>query len=288
MENSVIRDIAGAAVRAVARAGGAISITGCEIADSGDGIVSSSLSVTVTGSRIHDVRGRGLELRGVPGTLERSVISAAGTAVALTDGARATLRHVTIHGCATGLLLAEATPGAAGPTANLDSSILWGCGTPLSLGGMSALEANYSDVQDGVLAGVANISADPLLHDPPGADFRLEVRSPCRQTGRDGSDMGAIPYAPTGEIRRYQRCDSNGDGVNDLSDAVHTLLFLFTGGAEASCAIASDCSGDRTIDLSDAIFNLNHLFTGGVSPPGAYPDCEPAELEECAVETCAR
>jgi hypothetical protein len=93
--------------------------------------------------------------------------------------------------------------------------------------------------------------------------------------------MGAIPFEPTGESARFVLCDTNGDGSNDLSDGIFTLLHLFAGGRAPGCAASRDCNGDGKADLTDAIFDLNHLFASGPAPRAPYPACDTAPVELC-------
>ena len=69
--------------------------------------------------------------------------------------------------------------------------------------------------------------------------------------------------------------DSNGDWVLDMSDGIHLLGWLYSGGpAPAPIACGTDLpsrrngdmNGDGEIDLSDVVYVFNHLFLGG-SPP---------------------
>ncbi|MBI4606941.1 MAG: CotH kinase family protein [Planctomycetes bacterium] len=66
---------------------------------------------------------------------------------------------------------------------------------------------------------------------------------------------------------RFRRGDSSSDGQADLSDAVSTLNFLFTGGAAPVCPDAADSGDDGEVNISDAIYLLAYLFTGGPAPP---------------------
>ena len=65
--------------------------------------------------------------------------------------------------------------------------------------------------------------------------------------------------------------DSNDDGIVDLSDAVHLLAYLFSGGAEPPCLDAADADDSEELDISDAIFALNYLFQNTASPPAPFP-----------------
>ena len=61
--------------------------------------------------------------------------------------------------------------------------------------------------------------------------------------------------------------DANADGVVDLSDAVHTLGYLFSAQeGTPACLRASDANDDGAIDISDAIYTLSFLFLGGPAP----------------------
>ena len=71
----------------------------------------------------------------------------------------------------------------------------------------------------------------------------------------------------------FRRADTNDDGNVDLSDAVHTLNWLFLGGKEPGCVAAANANGDGGIDLSDPVWVLSHLFLGGEAPVEPYPEC---------------
>jgi hypothetical protein len=72
---------------------------------------------------------------------------------------------------------------------------------------------------------------------------------------------------------QFIRGDGNGDGRVDLSDAVNTLDFLFSGGGNITCDDAADANDDSKIDISDPVGTLGFLFLGG--PP--MPDPGPVE-----------
>jgi hypothetical protein len=72
--------------------------------------------------------------------------------------------------------------------------------------------------------------------------------------------------------------DSNNDGRFDISDAVHHLAFLFTGGRRPECTEAVDFNGDGAGNISDPIAALDFLFRGGRPPARgegcrSYPSC---------------
>ena len=71
---------------------------------------------------------------------------------------------------------------------------------------------------------------------------------------------------------KFIRGDSNTDGRLDLSDAVLGLNVLLLGAASL-CREAMDANGDETHDVSDAVYSLAFLFTGGPEPVTPYPAC---------------
>ncbi len=75
----------------------------------------------------------------------------------------------------------------------------------------------------------------------------------------------------------FRRGDSNGDGMLDVSDAVHVLFWLFAAGPEPGCLDAADSDGNGKSDISDAVFLLTYLFLSGQAPPEPGPGaCGPA------------
>ena len=67
----------------------------------------------------------------------------------------------------------------------------------------------------------------------------------------------------------FHRGDVNNDSLLDISDAVGTLDYLFSGGLRISCLEAADFNNDRVIDITDPVACLNYLFIGGEPP--AHP-----------------
>lgn len=77
-----------------------------------------------------------------------------------------------------------------------------------------------------------------------------------------------------GDIDYFVRGDTNNDTLNDISDAVFLLNYLFAGGAAPPCAEVSDVNDDGNVDISDSVFLLGFLFSGGDPPPHPYPYCD--------------
>jgi hypothetical protein len=78
-----------------------------------------------------------------------------------------------------------------------------------------------------------------------------------------------IPIA----LKSFLRGDANGDGAQDISDAVAILSFLFLGEGINDCKDAADVNDDGSNDISDAVALLNYLFSGAVQPPMPFDSC---------------
>ena len=88
----------------------------------------------------------------------------------------------------------------------------------------------------------------------------------------------------------FLRGDSNGDAELGLSDAIHTLNYLFLGGSAPGCFAAADSNADGSIDISDPSNTLTFLFLGG--PQLQDPtNCASSELQSdqdlgCEARSC--
>ena len=71
----------------------------------------------------------------------------------------------------------------------------------------------------------------------------------------------------------FIRGDTDSSGTVEISDAIFTLQWLFTGGAEPGCLSAADADDNSSVELSDAIYTLGYLFLGGAALPAPYPEC---------------
>ena len=106
------------------------------------------------------------------------------------------------------------------------------------------------------------------------------------QEDNNGDGIGDTCQAPA----LFLRGDSNGDASIGLSDAIHTLNYLFLGGSSPGCFAAADSNADGSIDISDASNTLSFLFLGGVRLQ-APTSCGRSELESdqdlgCLAESC--
>jgi len=109
--------------------------------------------------------------------------------------------------------------------------------------------------------GLIAIGVNPTVEFAIGTHrITLVVRDQADAVGIDEVDVDVLA-PPTSFIRG----DSNGDSTVDISDAINTLGFLFTGGGEVICKDAADSNDDGSVDISDAIATLSFLFLG--TPP---------------------
>jgi hypothetical protein len=79
--------------------------------------------------------------------------------------------------------------------------------------------------------------------------------------------MRLLQYQGRGLL--FVRADSDGNGALEISDAIDTLRFLFSGGVTPACLDAADSNDDGEIDIADPVVTLVHLFIDGRGLP--YP-----------------
>lgn len=72
----------------------------------------------------------------------------------------------------------------------------------------------------------------------------------------------------------FRRGDANGDEIFNIADPITTLEALFfPGGSISECSDAFDANDDGAIDVSDAVHSLAFLFGGTGSMAAPFPDC---------------
>ncbi len=90
---------------------------------------------------------------------------------------------------------------------------------------------------------------------------------------------------------QFRRGDSDGSGATDITDAIFTLDWLFTGGRDPGCIDAADVNDGGEVDIADPIAILSWLFLGGTLPPPPGPlecgtDPTPDDLPSCMEFVC--
>lgn len=71
----------------------------------------------------------------------------------------------------------------------------------------------------------------------------------------------------------FVRGNANADRRVDLSDSVFTISYLFLGGGEPVCLDAADSNNDSLNNFTDPIYSLNFLFLCGTAIASPYPEC---------------
>lgn len=95
-----------------------------------------------------------------------------------------------------------------------------------------------------------------------------------------------------GSQPNFRRGDSDSNGTAELTDAVFTLNYLFSGGVAPACQDAADTNDDGAVDIGDPISLLGYLFLGSAPPPSPGPiacgqDPSEDELPDCGAPACA-
>lgn len=83
----------------------------------------------------------------------------------------------------------------------------------------------------------------------------------------------------------YLRGDANADGDIDIADGIWILNFLWQGGPASPCAAAQDANGDGMGDTSDAMYIIFYQLLDGPAPVGNFPNCDFADVADCAMST---
>lgn len=188
----------------------------------------------------------------------------------------------------------ESIVAASGSDLSLYNSILWNNSSPAG----SQLEATatadiVTNIVEGGWAG-SNLDVNPQWVDPLQGNFQLLASSAAIDGGNDlvvvdpldllgrarircaAVDLGAYENQScgggSGGAVTFQRGDVNVDGVQDLSDVVAMLVFLFNGGV-LPCLETSDTNDDGSVNVADAVFYLQFLFSSGSVPPPPFTSC---------------
>jgi hypothetical protein len=68
----------------------------------------------------------------------------------------------------------------------------------------------------------------------------------------------------------FVKGDANNDGTVDISDAVHLISSIFSGGSAPCPQAAGDANCDSSIDISDVVYLIAYIFSGGPAPCGEF------------------
>ena len=142
----------------------------------------------------------------------------------------------------------------------------------------------------------ADDACDPsprIVCDPPSGSTFPEGITPVTCTATDASGNTrtcSFNVRISSDEPFFYRGDANRDDRVTVSDPVFTLLALYVGVNQPTCADAADADDNGVIDLTDPIYLLRFLFQGGlpVPPPGVEeigPDPTPDSLG-CSDPVC--
>jgi hypothetical protein len=258
-------------------------IARCLIENSADdGIDLALTSVDIQDNVFRGVSDKAISLEGNgsvgPPTLTGNLIVGCGTGMALKDGVTiAAGAHNTITECQEGINLFAKDAGPEGGHGVFHSVIVWNNVVDVKRDDKSTVSFQFSDLGGGVWPGDGNISMPPRFLSPASGDFSLAAGSPCIQAGKDGTDMGAIPFAG-GPV--FLRGDTDSNGSVNISDPIATLNHLFGSGAAPDCRDVLDTNDDGTVNITDPIYVLQFLFQGGDPIAAPYPEAGPDPTED--------
>jgi hypothetical protein len=160
-----------------------------------------------------------------------------------------------------------------------------------SLGGFASYEiggigswtrSNFSGVpprQQG--SAVVDINADtgvlltspegPVPQDAYGTGIDIVLKRENPQLDERSYTLHILAKLMEPQGRPFRRGDSNEDGEVNISDAVYSLLWLFSSGTAPRCLDTADADANGVAELTDAVFLLMYLFQGGSPPPAPGP-----------------
>ncbi|MEM7230649.1 MAG: right-handed parallel beta-helix repeat-containing protein, partial [Planctomycetota bacterium] len=245
-----------------------------------DGIDAGNIALTVDSCIFRGISDKALSLegRGLGDVIvERNLIYDCGTGLSIKNEAQVVGGHNTIALCDEGISVVAKESAVVGGRATLHSTIVWGNRSDIVVDAASRLAIDHTLSASGY-PGVGNLAGDPRFRDLENRDFSLAPGSPCIDAGRDGEDIGAIPFdGPSPGT--FLRGDANESGRVDISEAIAVLNFLFLGADGPACRDRLDADDNGNVNITDGIVVLNYLFGGGdpFPPPFPQPGFDPSE-----------
>jgi len=250
---------------------------------SDDGIDLGNVTVDIRDNTFIGIEDKAISME-APGpqgspTITGNLIYDSGTGMAIKDGIDITeASHNTVANCQEGIELFAKDESPEGGSASFHSTIVWGNLCDLLVDGSSSVAFAFSNVMgDSPLPGEGNIASDPMFVDRIAGDYSLSPESPCVASGRNGEDMGALPFG-INEESMFLRGDVDGSGRVGLTDMIQGLNFLFRGApGPTDCLDILDTNDDGDVNVSDVVHALQHLFAGGpsIAPPFPEPGLDP-------------
>ena len=245
---------------------------------SDDGIDLGGVTVDIRGNEFRGIQDKAISIED-PGSLGQptivgNLIFECGTGMAIKNGIDIQEgHHNTVVSCQEGVHFFAKDAAPDGGHGAFHSMIVWNNSSDVIIDDVSSATFEFSNIGGrDIFPGAGNLRVDPRFEDLSSGDLDLQEDSPCRATGRGGTDMGARPFGGVVPTKSFIRGDSNASGAVDISDPINILGFLFQGRPGPTCPDSADGNDDGVVDISDAIFVLRFLFLAGAPIPVPYPD----------------
>jgi hypothetical protein len=95
----------------------------------------------------------------------------------------------------------------------------------------------------------------------------LQTTVAAFDAGYDGSgDIYIAEFSPEPVVNPFVCGDANSDDAVDISDAVHLITYIFSGGSAPEPLLAGDSNCDSAVDISDVVYLIAYIFSGGFTP----------------------
>lgn len=189
-------------------------------------------------------------------TVTGSLFYKCGSGATIKDSSLAEFINNTVVNCEYGVECVEKNEGLGGGHTTGYNNILWNNGTTAYLDHDGTLSMTYSDISfNGIFPGAGNINSFPMFTDTNALDFQLLNGSPCKGTGSNGNDMGAI--FPVGGIA--DPLDYLNIGIPHSSETINgdsVYMISWISGSNIS-AVNLDFSSDNGSTWTSIAQNVN-------------------------------
>ncbi len=123
-----------------------------------------------------------------------------------------------------------------------------------------------------IVSGIVNPSFNVDDYIQPGNSYKWQVIPFSSVDCEIEGPVWVFDYR-TGEQSMFKRMDVDVNGVNEITDSIYLLTYLFLGDAQLNCEAAADVNADNKADITDAINILSHLFLGTFDPADPFESC---------------
>jgi len=117
----------------------------------------------------------------------------------------------------------------------------------------------WSDLNSNLVGTGLTLSSGGLLSGTPlhlgQIDFTANVQ-----------DQASVSTSKIFGFTVYLNGDADGSGTVDITDAVHIIAYIFSGGPAPVPLAAGDTNCDHAVDISDVVYLISYIFSGGPAP----------------------